>query len=129
MIANLDTRSVPSEYAKFLDKLEWTHFATFTTKLEVGYKAVERLAEKIAKKIPTKNSAGLKMFWVGEQFANGDGYHLHCLIFCPQSREANQLKMWYEATHGLCKVLSKKNGASSYVVKKLDHRLTEYGFF
>lgn len=122
---HLDDRGGSNQYATFLDTIPWTHFATFTTKHILTLNATRRLANRIASKMPTQRNS-IKMFWVGEQFKSGDGYHLHCLINCDREVYINQLKIWYEDLYGFCKILPKNGRASSYVTKCLGHGLIEY---
>ena len=126
--SSLDDKSISNHYAIFLDTLPWTHFATFTTKLILSQNAAPRLATKIASQInaqmPTNH---LKMFWVAEAFKSGDGYHLHILLYSPRNHDINRLKLWYENSHGFCKILPKRGPASAYVVKFIHKEQTEYG--
>ncbi len=130
----LDRDGVPnrqpfnSHYARHLDTYPWTHFGTFTTKQALSQKATFRLASEIASQIhclmiPSK----LKMFWVAEAFNSRDGYHLHCLLYCPREQDIVHLKHWYKR-YGLCKILPKRGGASSYVAKYLHRDNNEYDY-
>ncbi len=124
---NLDGRGVPYQYARFLNTLPWSHFATFTTRESIGRFATRRLIQKISKKIPIRSSqSNVKIFWAAEQFKSKDGYHIHCLINCPLPGHIAELKSWYENNHGFCKILPKNGRASDYVVKNISHVLNDY---
>ena len=120
-------QTINDSYARHLDRFNWTHFATFTTKNELGIKAARRLAETIGSKIHCHMlQSKLKMFWMAEAFSFRDVYHLHCLLYCPRPGDAEQLKKWSEKSIGTCRILPKKGRASDYVVKHIHKAHSDY---
>jgi hypothetical protein len=114
------------EYARFLNTLPFTHFATFTTKGISGKEAIRRLANRIGKQIKTYiKTSGVKMFWVAEAFQSGDGFHIHALLYCPQPGQVARIEKWYQV-YGRCKIYPKNYRAAAYVVKHITHQQNQY---
>lgn len=122
------TMSMNNQYSKFIDNLPFTHFGTFTTSLELNREGSRKLADQIAAKITTRSLPhNIKMFWVAESFNSREGYHLHCLIYCPLPLHVTKLNLWFRSAYGHCKILSKKGAASRYVAKYIHLPQNDYG--
>lgn len=124
----LDARTTSSSYADLVNHQGFTHFSTFTTSEILSQKSARRLAQKIASRIPSSSSNGLKMFWVSEAFDSRDGFHLHALLKVSSKADIQELKRWYELHFGKCKILLKRGNAAGYVAKHLMRPNTDYDF-
>jgi hypothetical protein len=71
-------------YVEWLDTLEWSFFATLTTKFELTPKSARRAVERYFKIISRLSKGCCKLFYVTEPFELKDGMHLHCLIHLPK---------------------------------------------
>jgi len=116
---------------QFLDKHNWTYFATFTSREEMTQKMARRYAESILKKIRDKQVLNesperCAMAWFIESHKEKKGVHIHALIKCSLLKETIT-KQWLHMTNikqegktnGYCRLLSyiPDFGASFYISK------------
>jgi len=116
---------------QFLDKQNWTYFATFTSREEMTQKMARRYADSILRRIRAiqeKNESSTKcaMAWFVESHKEKKGVHIHALIKTNLMKETitrDWLKMtnikMSGKTNGYCRILTyiPDFGASFYISK------------
>ncbi len=75
------------EWSKFLSKIDWNLFCTFTTGYNLSLSSARRLMirfyNRIQKSVFNK-SKDVLLYWVAEQNECRDGFHLHGLLKHPK---------------------------------------------
>lgn len=87
-----------NEYGRWISQTNWTYFTTLTTQrpmsLASSRKALERFNNRLGK------YGDITILWVAEKFKLIDSYHSHCLIQCPKTLSAGEIKRQWAFTCG-----------------------------
>ena len=81
-----DLFNYAKEMDKFLSKIDWDLFCTFTTGYPLSLKSARRLMIRFYNRIQKSvfnNSKNVLLYWVAEHNECKDSYHLHGLIKHP----------------------------------------------
>lgn len=117
------------EYTRFsmgewLNTIQWTYWATFTTPYELTIQSARRMAENIGK-FCIKNNGEL-IFWVAEKYDVKDGHHIHALI--KTSTDIRTIWDWAFRRYGRSKIkrYNRRIGAGGYCAKYITQPMTDY---
>lgn len=124
-------------WSEWLEEIDWTYFATFTTPYELTLNSARRFMEiyyEVINKTPGENI----IFWVGEKFKLKDGCHVHALIkTTPFWSESDLWNLWQkksrleyqisEGTYNRCDIRKRdpKKAAGSYLCKYMTKSMSK----
>lgn len=127
-------------YAEWLDKQNWDHFCTFTTKYPMTMKGARRSMERLGNF--TKQFGDVKLFWVAEPFDTKTSYHTHALMKLDCSNNLDTEKIirnsWQIVSKGkggkeynntIIKPYEVGLGAHYYITKYISRKNADYDLF
>lgn len=130
-------KPVSTEYANWLNTLEWGFYCTFTTDYQLSLKSSRRVMDRLFSFIKNYNDE-VRLFWVAEPFAGSLSYHIHALVHISNTiNNSNNFNILKEAWHTVSKSRNKRNyaviknynkklGANFYVSKYISKKNTDY---
>jgi hypothetical protein len=96
----------------WMGDMDWTFFATLTTRYPMTLKSARRLAERTHTSWSLMTGGDCRMLWVAERNELRDGHHLHALVAVPDAFRAPHLH------HALCEAYQAMAGTGT--VERID---------
>ena len=129
------------EWGKFLDRMNWSAFCTFSPPYRVTPSSARRKMSNLHKALSLTYGPTTRMFWVTEPFADRHRYHMHALIkikVVDALVERSIEGVWHSISRpkgfdsgnlGLIERYQPHLGASYYLAKHLNKDNIDYDLF
>jgi hypothetical protein len=128
-----------SEYGKFLNGMEWSFFATLTTRFKLTQKSGRSMMERVFEKLNKEYRNDVGISYTLETYGWKAGYHIHALIRVNRAEaismvgEEERIRLLFNCKYRKDRTLTLypydyKLGASHYIMKYIGSNHTDYDF-
>lgn len=121
------SEALHEHWRTLLEGIDWTHFATLTTRYVISLDQIRRLMTQHSRRWCCYDDQ--RMFWVAESFRDRGGYHAHCLL--KSHLWATDLWKYWVHRYGRARVeiFNPNIGASGYVTKYVTKEIADYDYY